>query len=193
MKRCVSFCKSYFIEILFALAVIFFVIFTNSELVLDFVYFIVLTAIFIMLLCYLLTSVGIEGDKIDNDEAVRCFYEKYGCNPQDKGFYAISSQEQYCFYIYAISKDVIVAYMQQHKIINWIVKWYLKSWIIILALFITVFIVRHNVFHPSCVFICIFSGFWLILYRALNRRLLKTEHLINTDKTILFISKEEKK
>lgn len=192
MKRFMSFCKSYFIEILFALLTGVILASAGRELVLYFIFFIVLTAVFTGLQYFLVVKAGDDEKKCDINEAIRLFSAKYGCKPQDKGFNAISFQETYDFYIYAVSDEVIVAYKQQQKIMNWIVKWYLWLWVAIVVSFVIELIICHNLFHINCLFLYIFAGAWIILYRVLNRKMRKTMPFIEINKTILLVNKNER-
>ena len=192
MKKCISFCKSYFIEILFALLTGVILVSAGKGLVLYFMFFIIMIAIFIRLKYFLVVNVGPDDKKCDVNEAISLFSAKYGCKPQDKGFNAISFQETYDFYIYAVSDEVIVAYKQQQKIMNWIVKWYLWVWMAILVSFIIELIVCHNLFHINCLLLYIFAGAWIILYRVLNRKMRKTMSFIEINKTILLVNKNER-
>ncbi len=176
-----DFCKWYSFEILFTLVLFAIVATVEKYMMLYFMLFILLTASFIAWMYLFVTDIKTV-DKKDNLVAINKFKLIHGCEPKDKNFVVIDFYKHHNFYIYASSDDVLAAYKLQQKIICWIIKDYVCSWVIIFGTWIASVIIWHNIFHTSCLTIYIFAGFWIMLYRALSKKMLQTEPLIEINK-----------
>lgn len=190
MENFRAFCKPYFFEILFALGLSTIVGLAEKDMMLYFILFIISTAVFITLVYLVVVNVKVDNN-YDEQVAINLFKARYGCEPKDKGFSAITFYKRYKFYIYASSSEVLSAYKLQQRILYWIVKGYLWGWLVILIALIIAIISSHNVFHTSCLSIYVFAGFWIMLYRSLDYKIRQTERLIEVDKTIAFVNENK--
>ena len=120
--------------------------------------------------------------------AIRNFTRRYGKTPKEFGFTEIGIYEKQNAFLYAVSKEVIQAYIMQQNILRWLMKWYI--WPMIVA-FINFFVAAFkylNPLHPQCWVSYIFFGIWIILFIALCIKLKPTTKLVKLGKTITFLN-----
>lgn len=114
-----------------------------------------------------------EQQKINH--AVCLFQNRFGQTPQESNYPVISIYEKQHAYLYAETKEAVVAYKTCQNILRWIMRFYL--WPIALAvavLFVGAFKFQ-NLTHPMVLGAFVFFVCWVIVFFVLCYKVLKAD------------------